>query len=372
MQRSASYNWDDICFMDKRGSPGRPTARSATPEDQAEAQRLTALLEAAAKTASYDHNPQLWDEVLTALNLDICYQVTVAEVLRRETWRTAANPRAYVATAAVRSARGKQLPDYFEREFRRVDSDEPDSDVGTHRDSGADFDLEEWGGGGVYERTASGGLRYVDSHDGDYRQIPAWLQRDDEYGAVDWETVAAYAVLKPRMACHLARVLIARFDLRLGRPETMARAKSDQDASAIEATWKWIDRNAKERIAPLFRTVTPPRPLTAEDIASFPMLAPGVSLRLDIEPRWDRRKKQLILARDGVIDIIGVEAASQKAAMETVREIAPDWEDSEIFHYWPLAVEASAVEAPPSPAPGEFAKPWEVLSRVSNGRPRRH
>ena len=127
MQRSASYNWDDICFMGKRGSPGRPTARSATPEDQAEAQRLTALLEAAAKTASYDHNPQLWDEVLTALNLDICYQVTVAEVLRRETWRNAANPRAYVATAAVRSARGKQLPDYFEREFRRVDSDEPEA-----------------------------------------------------------------------------------------------------------------------------------------------------------------------------------------------------------------------------------------------------
>src|SRR5260370_27926543 len=96
-------------------------SRAAISDGQTEPQRLVYLLESAAKT-NYDSNPGLWDEVLTALNLNLCYQPTIAEVLRKGTWRNAANARAYVATAAVRSARGKNLPDYFEKDFRRVES----------------------------------------------------------------------------------------------------------------------------------------------------------------------------------------------------------------------------------------------------------
>jgi hypothetical protein len=229
--------------------------RAATSEDPTEAQRLMALLEAAAKTPTYDSNPKLWDELLAILNLDLCYQLTIAEVLRQGRWRKTKNPRAYIASAAVRSAQRKKLPDYFEKEFRRVPSDLPDNDAGTRMDSGAGFDLENWGGGGVYERTASGAMRYVDDSD-DYdfeRQIPEWLQRGEEHDSVDWETVAAHAVLKPRMACQLARVLIMRLELRIGRPEAMARASNAEEASAIEATWKWIDRNGDDRIAPLLK-----------------------------------------------------------------------------------------------------------------------
>jgi hypothetical protein len=239
-------------------------------------------------------------------------------------------------------------------------------------DSGAGFDLENWGGGGVYERTASGAMRYVDSDDdGDYRHIPSWLQRGEEHDAIDWETVAAYAVRKPKMGCQLARVLITRYDRRLGRHEAMARAASAEEASAIEATWKWIDRYADDRIVPLFKMTAPPRALTAEEIASFPLLAPGVSLRLDIEPQWDRRKKQLVLARDGVLPVVVVKDISKSASMEIVREVASEGDDpemceSEIFHYWPTQPEAGAVEKPEPAKPGGFAKPWEVLSRVGN------
>ena len=61
--------------------------------DQTDAPRLTVLFESAAKTTTYDSNPKLWDEVLTGLNLDLRYQLTVAEVLRRGTWRSAKNAR---------------------------------------------------------------------------------------------------------------------------------------------------------------------------------------------------------------------------------------------------------------------------------------
>lgn len=203
--------------------------------DEPDTHQLIALLESAVHVSTYDSNPKLWDDVLTDLNLDLCYQLTVAEVLRQGRWRNAKNPRAYITSAAVRSARRKQLPDYSEKEFRRAPSDEPNSDTGTRIDSAAGFDLEEWGGGGVYKRTASGAMRYVeDAGDGDYREIPRWLQRGNEYDTIDWETVAAYAAVKPRMACQLARTLIMRLELRIGRPAAMARGKSNDEAAAKE------------------------------------------------------------------------------------------------------------------------------------------
>jgi hypothetical protein len=208
-------------------------------------------------------------------------------------------------------------------------------------------------------------MRYVDSDDYDFdREIPGWLQRGEEHDAVDWETVAAYAVLKPRMACLLARVLIARLDRRLGRPEGMARAHSAKQANEIEAAWKWIDRNADERITPLFKMSAPPRPLTPEDIEAFPLLAPGISLRMDIEPWWNRKRKLLILARDGVRNLLGVKAASAKAAIKILRVVVPVTDNPEVFHYWPMQNKADAEETSEPLKPSAFAKPWEVLSRV--------
>jgi len=341
---------------------------------QTDVQRLIILLEAAAATCSYDSNPKLWDEVLAALNLDICYQLTIADVLQRGTWRKAADVKAYVASSAVRSARGKNLPDYFEKEFRRVTSHGPETDKGTVEDSAAGQKLEEYGGGGVYERTASGAIRYVDEYASEdyYEQIPGWLQRGGEYDAVDWETIAAYAVLKPKMACQLARVLIMRLELGLGRPEAMARAASPEEASAIEATWKWIDRNKESRIAPLFKMEAPPRPLAATDIESFPALGSGVTLRVDVQPIWNGG--ELILMRTGIIpDSDGpvpawsVEAESEAAAMDVLRADARKGdkdEDSDLFHFWTIQPGEQPVQAAKPSGQAAFPRPWDVLSRV--------
>jgi hypothetical protein len=258
-----------------------------------------------------------------------------------------------------------------------VASDEPNSDTGRRIDSAAGFDLEEWGGGGIYERTASGAMRYVEADDGDYREIPGWLQRGEEADAVDWETVAAYAALKPRMACRLARVLVMR-QLGIGRPEAVSRAKTDQEASAIEAAWKWLDRNFDDRIVPLFKMVDPPRSLAAKDIASFPLLAPGVSLRVDLQPHWDGNRLFLVRAGvlpdgDGTFPVCCVEADSEAAAMDMLRLDAADGdedEDSDIFHFWPIGTGAAEPAKPSKSA--SFVKPWEALSRAGHkaSRPR--
>jgi hypothetical protein len=52
--------------------------------------------------------------------------------------------------------------------------------------------------------------------------------------------------------------------------------------------------------------------------------------------------------------------------MELLRGVASEWDVPEFFHYWPIQSEADRVEKPEPAKPGEFAKPWEVLSRVGN------
>jgi hypothetical protein len=42
----------------------------------------------------------------------------------------------------------------------------------------------------------------------------------------------------------------------------------------------------EDRIAPLFKMDVAPRTLTPADITSFPVLAPDVTLRVDMQLRW--------------------------------------------------------------------------------------
>src|ERR1019366_10715004 len=62
-----------------------------------------ALFEAVARV-HYNQNPSDWDRALKALNLRLCYQPAVAEVLEQGRWRTAMHPGAYIATSAYRRA----------------------------------------------------------------------------------------------------------------------------------------------------------------------------------------------------------------------------------------------------------------------------
>ena len=102
---------------------------------------------------------------------------------------------------------------------------------------------------------------------GDYekpRTIPVWLRRVGESDAIDWQTVERYATQMKRRVPALAKTLSLRLDDRTGRPAAMAAARSEREAHEIENAWKWIDRNWRERIAPLFQLEKPPSTMIAE------------------------------------------------------------------------------------------------------------
>jgi hypothetical protein len=188
-------------------------------------------------------------------------------------------------------------------------------------------------------------MRWIDDGD-DEHQIPEWLQRGEEYDAVDWETVAAYAAQKPRMAPDLARTLILRFERHIGRPEAVARAWSEREGRAIAAAWKWIDRNWKDRIAPLFQAEKPQWPLADTHVQGFPMLASGVSLRLDTYVQWDRARLVLVreglpAAEDGTFPVYRIEADSMESAVQSLRCAAAAEEMPELFHIWPIRTSPS-------------------------------
>lgn len=330
---------------------------------------MVILLESVAGV-TYDSSPKLWDHILSLLNLKLAFQPAIAEILREEKWRDAENPKAYVAKAAYQLGLRMRLPDFSDRQFRRVASGDISGATATDIDSVAGFNLEEWGGGGVYEPTASGGLRYVNFDDADFgRELPRWLQRGDENDGIDWETVAAYAVRKPSRACFLSRVLIARYSIGLSRQQAQSRASSPEEVSKIEAAWKWIDRNVADLISPLLQRTTPPRPLTSADIASFPLLAQHTSLRVDVRTRWEGN--ELLLERTGlgpdgneVCVLDSILAECETAAQEELRLAAGDWADPDIFHVWVIEPTQQRLTRA-FEGPGQFPKPWDVLSRTA-------
>ncbi len=350
------------------GIPSGWSGPEPSPAVESRRDRVVSIFERALAGPVYDANQQAWDEALRTLNLRPCYQPAVVKVLSENRWRSKDNPRAYVATAAARAGLSMKLLDFPEREFRRVQASDVSESRATTLHSispihGPDI-IENACGGGIYERTATGAIRWVDGDDGDYRQIPSWLQRGDETDAVDWETVAVYAAQKPRMACRLAKALIQRFEFRTGRPEAIRRAKSKQEASELEAAWKWIDRCWADRITPLFRMEAPPRRLTASDIEGFPILVDSVSLRLDTHIQWDGATLALVREgitpyADGSVPAYGIDADSREEAVQILCELAEDGAFPEMFHVW------SQVSGP-APRPSEISVP-DVSSILSHG-----
>jgi hypothetical protein len=213
----------------------------------------------------YDDCPQAWDEVLRILNLRLIYQLAVAKVLAEGRWRNAQNPRAYVARAAAIQGYRMQLPDFTDREFRRKTSstiDTSDIRISCHEDDEASHDpIENASANGVYRRTSSGAMTFIngdDDYPDDY-QIPEWLQRDDDHTAVDWAKVAKCVARKPHMIPMLARALELRAQ-GVSRPRAVDIARNKREACAIEAAWRWLDREFQRLIVPLFRLQEPPEP----------------------------------------------------------------------------------------------------------------
>ena len=129
-----------------------PLGWQSSPPVKAAPSDPCALFESVA-TVHYDESPADWDRALKALNLRLCYQPAVAEVLQQGRWRTAMNPGAYIATAAYRRALALKLPysvdqttepDGTTRRFQVVASDAPYSkDPGYGEDEAGNKITEE-------------------------------------------------------------------------------------------------------------------------------------------------------------------------------------------------------------------------------------
>jgi hypothetical protein len=209
---------------------------------------LVELFNAASDQPHYDANTSVWNRVLEILSLPLCYQPAIAKVLLENRWRSAANPRAYVATASRTQAVRMQL--LAEKIPKAAGVDMSNYSKFLRTEIGTEPDSEE-------DRRQNF-IHHTCPHAGEEYEIPHWLQKKHEYDAINWKTVAKNAVLKPAMEKCLARVLEMRFTNGLSRDRAVATAACLDEKREIEAAWKWIDRNARERIGPLFRLDTRP------------------------------------------------------------------------------------------------------------------
>jgi hypothetical protein len=306
---------------------------------------VASLFERALAGPTYDANQQAWDEVLGTLNLRPCYQPAVVKVLSEGRWRNKENPRAYVATAAAQQALAMRLPDFSDTKFRRVSGDESGFDSGEQATRRQSISPPRYDRDGELMPDIVEGAADVADPPSVSEHIPEWLQRGEEYDAVDWETVAVHAAQKPRMAPVLAATLISRCAVGIGRPKAVATALDPGRAREIEAAWKWIDRNWASKIAPLFQKADAPRQLTASDIERFPLLVEGVSLRVDTYVQWDGStlalvRKGLTPTSDGLIPAYRIDANSIDAAVQILRDWAAEGEPAELFHVWPVNARA--------------------------------
>jgi len=258
--------------------------------------KAAVLFDRLSKTPREVHDAEWLHLVSEVLKLPACYLPAAQEILRQGAWRRhtgrGQNPIGYVKTATEREGLRMGLathrhdrtePRILTKDQPRKQKKEPESrtedlrfdrldkrlghvplavPVGVTYSDHID-QLQGVGSNGMPTKTSRGTWHQGSGEladDYDYRAIPVWLRRDGESDAVDWETVAEYAALKPHLAPSLAKTLRLRLDERVGRPAAMRAASSPREAHEIEAAWKWIDRYTETRIAPLFKLSAPPVP----------------------------------------------------------------------------------------------------------------
>jgi hypothetical protein len=240
-------------------------------------ERVTALFEDVSCKPYYDGSESAWDPILELLNLPLCYQPAIAQVLTEGRWRGKENPKAYVARAAYNQGLRRKLKEFPNREFKIIQAGEccgdRDHSFAPVEDRDHDEKISDRDGAGDsmfpngFPVGVSGGRR----HNGkpvmvgnygrdDKRQIPGWLQHKEEPDRVDWDVVAKHAALKPKMVPALALALNLRFRDGLGRDEALRRVAVVGLAHKVEAAYKWIDRKTETRIAPLLKMQEAPAP----------------------------------------------------------------------------------------------------------------
>jgi hypothetical protein len=241
---------------------------------------------------TYDANQPTWDRVLTVLNLRVCYQPAIREVIEQGRWRKIANPRAYVATAAYRRAMELELPFYADRvvdtnwltgeeETRRFDvvpSSVPyarEPDYGQDEDGNPYTEEESWG-------CAGGDDFHWEDRIPDWLRPDGWTLRKQRHHAQDgdrilWERVAQVAVSKTYMARWVGKALRLQYEDFVPREIAIQRERRPDSKRAIAAAYKWIERNRERRIVPILESETeaiargklyrpPPKPPTRKEI----------------------------------------------------------------------------------------------------------
>jgi len=234
---------------------------------------------------SYERNRNAWDRAMHLLNLPTKYQVAVAEVLRDGRWRTADNPKAYVAKAACNTMLHLGLADMVDRAMgvRRIRSNCSEPVVNDSmfprrfNDSGEEVNFLEF-----YDESPDPPDDTSDDLRGEIRaSVPPWLRykgrpfvcqgftfppskhptwaRDNESSylqlgldllfeeplGIDWDLVTRMAVRKAVIRPAVAAVLSYSLDYGVSRTEAIRRARSSEAKAAIDAAWKWVNRNMK-------------------------------------------------------------------------------------------------------------------------------
>jgi hypothetical protein len=249
------------------------------------------LFDRLSKTPREMHDAEWMHLISEVLKLPACYLPAAQEILRQGAWRRhtgrGQNPIGYVKTATERAGLGMGLAmdRYKPAEPRVITRDQPRKRAVENPTEALRFDRFDRRRG-LVPLPVPDGAAYGDhidqllgsslnrmptntgrgtwhqgtaefSNDHYCREIPGWLKREGESDAVDWDTVAQHATLKPRRAHSIAKVLKLRasgFSLQ----RAIDNAPNRQEADRIQADWKWVDRNAPSRIAPLFKLEEPP------------------------------------------------------------------------------------------------------------------
>ena len=283
--------------------------KDATRGPTATKQMVIALFDSVSATPNYEANRVEWDRVIELLDFKLNCQPAIAKVLGQDRWRTARNPKGYVARAAWIQAQSMRLlgPGYVDSDLQgkklkvirgeRLEADKShgmDLAVDENGDDRLTSHQERWDTA-VHKITMKGvvfnGIPLSDRYDKVGPIIPRWLQRPNDGDAYNWETVARYAATKPCMVPALALALQLRFERSLPREQAISWGRVF--GQNVEAAWKWIDRNGKDRIAPLLRMEQAPS--TSPDVTK-----PG-------RPRWvppGDAIKQACARHRGTLDLI--------------------------------------------------------------------
>jgi hypothetical protein len=205
----------------------------------------------------YEEDEPGWNSVMELLNLPLCYQPGVAMALKGGRWKRAENPKAYVATVAFRLAIEHDLVDrpQFRTAYKKDGIDGgPFSDHISNRknEDGTEMTYEEQ----MDRLDLEFGDQFEDLRIED--RVPDWLRMRNGHGwHVDWVRVAQCAVRKGSMLDDVA-IILQMMALGVPRDQVFEMAEDEKERKAMQAAWRWVDRNWDSRIVHLFRRECPP------------------------------------------------------------------------------------------------------------------